>query len=72
MGAGVIWNTGTAAQPIIMNNITSGRFPNLRVNEDGGVVGCANHENPNFRPTSIATLGSKRAAPEVFSYVVDD
>jgi hypothetical protein len=44
--------------------IQSGRFPNVRLNEDGGLSAqCFNHDNPNFQPTSAATLAGGQLAP---------
>lgn len=68
MGAGVSWNNLTPAAAMhssVMPYITSGRFPDIRLNVDPGLstAGCANHENPNFQPTSIATLAGGQLAP---------
>lgn len=44
--------------------VKSGRFPNVRLNENGGLsAGCFNHENPDFRPTGVATLAGGQLAP---------
>jgi hypothetical protein len=44
--------------------ITSGRFPDVRLGVDGGLsAGCFNHEAPDFRPTSVATLAGGQLAP---------
>ncbi len=72
MGAGVIWNigvtggaAGTAIHASVATYVNSGRFPNVRSNVDPGVstTGCANHEAPDFRPSSIATLAGGQLAP---------
>jgi hypothetical protein len=68
MGAGVSWNNLTPAAAMhssVMTYINNGRFPNIRLNVDPGLstAGCANAENPNFQPTSIATLAGGQLAP---------
>jgi len=65
VGAGVIWNIPTPAHSSIQPFITSGRFPNVRLNVDPGVstTGCSNHENPNFQPSGVATLAGGQLAP---------
>jgi hypothetical protein len=72
MGSGVIWGLGIlggtpVASPIhasVAPYVTSGRFPNVRGNVDGGLSsGCFDHENPNFQPTSAATLAGGQLAP---------
>ena len=70
MGAGVMWNigAGTAAAAVhssIAAYVNNGRFSSIRVNEDPGVstTGCANHENPNFQPSGVATLAGGQLAP---------
>lgn len=65
MGAGVAWNIPTAMHASVMTYISSGRFPNIRINEDPGVStsACSNHERPNFQPSSIATLAGGQLAP---------
>ncbi len=69
MGNGVIWNIGTPANAIhssVAPFVNSGRFPNIRANVDGGLsTDCFNHENPNFQPTSIATLAGGQLAPAI-------
>ena len=74
MSNGVIWNirnasTGVAGTPnhsSIAPFVASGRFANIRINEDGGLSpACSNHENPNFQPTSIATLAGGQLAPAI-------
>jgi hypothetical protein len=65
MGAGVAWNIPTPMHASVMTYITSGRFPNIRINDDPGVstTGCSNHASPNFRPSSVATLAGGQIAP---------
>jgi hypothetical protein len=73
MSNGVIWNigvTGGAAGAAIHSSVapfvTSGRFANIRSNVDGGLSpDCSRHENPNFQPTSVATLAGGQLAPAV-------
>ena len=73
MGAGVAWNirnsttgvAGVAMHSSVTPFITSGRFPNVRLDVDPGVstTGCSNHANPNFQPSGIATLAGGQLAP---------
>jgi hypothetical protein len=73
MGAGVAWNirnsttgvAGAAMHSSVTPFITSGRFPNVILNQDAGVptTACSNHAAPNFQPTSIATLAGGQLAP---------
>lgn len=64
MGAGVIWNNGTPLHSSAAPFVTSGRFPDVRVNVDAGLPGCTgNHDNPNFQPSGIATLAGGQLAP---------
>jgi hypothetical protein len=65
MGAGVIWNIPTPIHSSIASYVNSGRFPNVRANEDPGVstTGCSNHESPNFQPSGVATLAGGQLAP---------
>ena len=66
IGAGVIWGIPTPAHSSVVPYITSGRFPDVRLKVDGGLSpGCFTHENPNFQPTSIATLAGGQLAPIV-------
>jgi hypothetical protein len=73
MGNGVIWNigvsggaAGTALHSSIAGYVNSGRFPNVRVNVDGGLSpNCSRHDNPDFRPTSISTLAGGQLAPAI-------
>ena len=71
IGAGVVWGIGTvggAAGTPLHSSVTpytnSGRFPDVRANVDGGLsANCFRHENPDFRPTSIATLAGGQLRP---------
>jgi hypothetical protein len=64
IGAGVIWGPTVPAHPSVLPFIQSGRFPNVVLNQDGGLsTECFNHDNPNFQPTSAATLAGGQLAP---------
>jgi hypothetical protein len=68
MGAGVAWGMPTNMHASVMAYITSGRFPNIRVGATDAEVGvsttaCANHENPQFQPSGVATLAGGQIAP---------
>jgi hypothetical protein len=65
LGAGVFWNIGTTPiHPSLAPYVASGRFPAVRGGVDGGLSsGCFDHTNPDFRPTSIATLAGGQLAP---------
>jgi hypothetical protein len=65
LGAGVFWNIGTTpVHSSIAPFVNSGRFPNVRSGVDGGLsADCSNHANPNFQPTSVATLAGGQLAP---------
>jgi hypothetical protein len=65
MGAGVAWNIPTAMHASVTTYINSGRFPNIRLNQEPGVstAACSNHAAPNFQPSSIATLAGGQLAP---------
>ena len=73
MGAGVAWNVrnsttgvaGAAMHSSVTPFITSGRFPNVRLDVEPGVstTACSNHANPNFQPSGIATLAGGQLAP---------
>jgi hypothetical protein len=66
MGAGVSWNNLSNMHSSVTTYINSGRFPNIRVNVDAGVstAGCGgNQANPNFQPSSVATLAGGQMAP---------
>ena len=64
VGAGVVWNVPTPLHSSVMPYVNSGRFPNVRANVDGGLsAGCFNHEQPDFRPASVATLAGGQMTP---------
>jgi len=64
IGAGVIWNVPVPAHSSVAPFIASGRFPDVRLNVEGGLsADCFNHEAPNFQPTSTATLAGGQLAP---------
>ncbi len=65
MGAGVAWGMPTNMHASVMPYITSGRFPNVRLGVEPGVstAACANHDQPNFQPTSVASLAGGQLAP---------
>jgi hypothetical protein len=70
MGAGVAWGMPTNMHASVMTYVNSGRFPSVVATAsttDGQVgvstAGCSNHENPNFQPSSTATLAGGQMAP---------
>lgn len=64
IGSGVIWGSATPLHAATVPFVTSGRFPNVRVNVDGGLTSaCFNHAAPSFQPTSAATLAGGQLAP---------
>ena len=76
MGAGVAWNVRNSTTGVAGANmhssvtvyINSGRFPSVRTTATDAEVGvssasCANHENPNFQPSGVATLAGGQLAP---------
>jgi hypothetical protein len=64
IGAGVVWGVTTPLHSSVTPFVTSGRFPDVRANVDGGLSpNCLNHEAPDFRPTSTATLAGGQLAP---------
>jgi hypothetical protein len=64
VGAGVVWGPASPLHSSVVPFVNSGRFPNVRVGQDGGLsADCFRHENPNFQPTSIATLAGGQLAP---------
>jgi hypothetical protein len=64
IGAGVIWGPANPLHASAVPFVNSGRFPNVRVGVDGGLSpNCFRHENPDFAPTSIATLAGGQLAP---------
>lgn len=64
IGAGVIWGPATPLHASVQPFVASGRFPDVRVNVDGGLSSnCFNHAQPDFRPTSGATLAGGQLTP---------
>jgi hypothetical protein len=69
IGAGVVWGMPTPILPALQPFVASGRFPDVRSSTvtDPGFAGlspdCFNHANPNFQPTSVATLAGGQLAP---------
>lgn len=64
VGAGVIWGSATPLHAATAPFVANGRFPNVRTNVDGGLsTACFTHTNPNFQPTSVATLAGGQLAP---------
>jgi hypothetical protein len=66
VGSGVVWGSSAAnaLHSSVTGFVSSGRFPNVRVAVDGGLSpDCSRHENPNFQPTSVATLAGGQLAP---------
>jgi hypothetical protein len=64
IGAGVINGPATPLHASVAPFVASGRFPDVRVNQSTGLSSaCFNHSNPNFQPTSIATLAGGQLAP---------
>jgi len=63
IGSGVIFGPATPLHASVQPFVASGRFQNVRTGVDPGVPGCFVHENPNFQPTSVATLAGGQLAP---------
>ena len=65
LGAGVIWGIPTPLHSSITPYVNSGRFPDVRTNVEPGLstTACANHDAPNFQPSSAATLAGGQLAP---------
>jgi hypothetical protein len=65
IGAGVLWGPATGVlHSSVAPFVSSGRFPDVRAGVDGGLsANCFRHDNPDFRPTSIATLAGGQLAP---------
>jgi len=64
IGAGVVWGIPTNLHSSVAPFVASGRFPDVRAGVDGGLSsGCFNHEAPDFRPTSTATLAGGQLTP---------
>jgi hypothetical protein len=64
IGAGVIWGVPTPLHASAAPFVASGRFPDVRVNVNGGLsADCFDHDRPNFQPTGVATLAGGQLAP---------
>ena len=68
LGAGAAWGMPTNMHSSVMTYVNSGRFPGIRVGATDAEVGvstagCANHENPGFQPSGVATLAGGQIAP---------
>ncbi|MGE0865339.1 MAG: hypothetical protein AB7P34_15705 [Vicinamibacterales bacterium] len=66
VGAGIVSGPATPLHSSVAQFVTSGQFPNVMVNPSNiGLAGtdCSNHENPNFQPSSVATLAGGQLAP---------
>jgi hypothetical protein len=65
IGSGVVFGPATPLHAGVQPFVASGRFPNVRTGVDPGISssGCSNHENPNFRPSSVATLAGGQLPP---------
>lgn len=64
---GILWRVGPAGTTYFTANtqslVASGRFTNLRLGEDPGIGNCFDHERPDWRPRSRATLAGGQMAP---------
>jgi hypothetical protein len=66
VGAGIVSGPATPLHSSVAQFVTGGQFPNVLVNPSNiGVAAsdCSNHENPNFQPSSVATLAGGQLAP---------
>jgi hypothetical protein len=66
IGAGASWGNLTNMHSSVTAFTSNGRFPNVSIGPDGGVPTAAcggNQANPNFQPTSAATLAGGQIAP---------
>jgi hypothetical protein len=64
IGAGIISGPATPLHAGVVPFVNSGRFPGVRVGGSTGLsAGCFNHENPDFRPTGIATAAGGQISP---------
>lgn len=64
---GIIFNTGaggtTYGTAATLPLFTNGTFENVRLGQNPGIGNCSNHELPDWRPTSTATLAGGQLAP---------
>ncbi|MCC6989561.1 MAG: hypothetical protein IT181_11220 [Acidobacteria bacterium] len=68
MDAGVAWGIATPLHASVTAFVTRNLFTNIRTGVTDAQAGisaaeCANHESPNFQPTSAATLAGGQIAP---------
>jgi hypothetical protein len=64
IGSGIISGPATPLHASVQPFVASGRFPNVRVGGETGLsANCFRHENPDFRPTSVATAAGGQIAP---------
>lgn len=66
IGAGIISGPATPLHSSVSPFVSSGRFPDVRVNPANVGVSagdCSNHENPGFQPTAVATLAGGQLGP---------
>jgi hypothetical protein len=63
IGAGAIFGPATPLHASVAPFVASGRFPDVRTGTDPGIAGCFQHENPNFQPSSVASLAGGQLAP---------
>jgi hypothetical protein len=58
-------NRNTHFSPNAQALINTGRFSNIVVGQDPGIGNCFDHEAPDWRPRSIATLAGGQLAPAI-------
>jgi hypothetical protein len=63
VGAGAIFGSATNLHASVAPHVASGRFPDVRTSDPGLSPACFNHQNPNFQPTSAATLAGGLLQP---------
>ena len=63
IGAGVVFGPATPLHASVQPFVANGRFPDVRTGVNPGVAGCFVHENPNFQPSSVATLAGGQMTP---------
>ncbi|MGE3577301.1 MAG: hypothetical protein AB7I25_02490 [Vicinamibacterales bacterium] len=63
--SGVAWGIPTPLHSSVTAFVTRGLFTNIRTNVDPGLstTACAEHANPNFQPSGVATLAGGQLAP---------
>lgn len=66
IGAGIISGPSTPLHSSVAGFVSSGRFPDVRIDPSNiglSAADCSNHADPNFQPSSIATLAGGQMAP---------